>query len=632
MKGFGENKNSKKRDKSFSKSNNNYVNNQLNLASNFFKTGNILLAEKIYSQLLKEGNRSYELLFSYALISRNTLKFKLAKDLLTQSISTYPTKIDHYILFAEILRLEKKFSKAKELLLTARRINSQNSNTLYNLSLLYRDLNETENAIENINHAIKLNPRKYIYNFLKADLLKDIEKLEESRAILNELYLSKNIKDKKDILFLLSNVEQLDSNFLNAEEILLKVIKDYPNFTDAYLNLSDLYFQQKFSKKAKDVISKGIKVNPNIPQMYVNYGMIARSLGDIKDAKKYFLKAISMDKNLFICYLSLSTFYDFADNPNELDYLLNLSIHNLNNNDKAKVFYSRANIYHRLRDFNEASKNYKLANETKRKICLSNKDQLLEKSNKVKKIYYENETKKVVNNSSQELIFIVGMPRSGSTLLENILSLNEEVVDLGEIEILSDIMKTYNPKIKGQNPYEKYVKEVKKLHPNAKITTDKNLFNYMFCPVISKYFENSKIIFCLRNPLDNILSIYRANFTQVYFSTSIEDITEIYIHHYELMKTYFKTYSKTLFFYNYDELVKNPSIEIKKIIDWLGWEWSNKYLAPHENKRSVFTASSEQIRNPIHSKSVGGWTKYKDLLEPAFPLISKNRDLKKYLK
>ena len=247
---------------------------------------------------------------------------------------------------------------------------------------------------------------------------------------------------------------------------------DYPNFTDAYLNLSDLYFQQKFSKKAKDVISKGIKVNQNIPQMYVNYGMIARSLGDIKDAKEYFLKAISMDKNLFTCYLSLSTFYDFADNPNELDYLLNLSINDLNNNDKAKVLFSRANIYHRLRDFNEASKNYKLANETKRKICLSNKDQLLEKSNKVKKIYYENETKKVVNNSSQELIFIVGMPRSGSTLLENILSLNEEVVDLGEIEILSDIMKTYNPKIKGQNPYEKNVKEVKKLHPNAKITTD----------------------------------------------------------------------------------------------------------------------------------------------------------------
>ena len=208
MKGFGENKNSKKRDISFSKSNNNYVNNQLNLASNFFKTGNILLAEKIYSQLLKEGNRSYELLFSYALISRNTLKFKLAKDLLAQSISTYPSKIDHYILFAEIFRLEKNFSKAKELQLTARRINSQNSNTFYNLSLLYRDLNETENAIENINHAIKLNPRNYIYNFLKADLLKDIEKLEESRAILNELYLSKNIKDKKDILFLLSNVEQ----------------------------------------------------------------------------------------------------------------------------------------------------------------------------------------------------------------------------------------------------------------------------------------------------------------------------------------------------------------------------------------------------------------------------------------
>ena len=130
-----------------------------------------------------------------------------------------------------------------------------------------------------------------------------------------------------------------------------------------------------------------------------------------------------------------------------------------------------------------------------------------------------------------ELIFIVGMPRSGSTLLENILSLNQDVVDLGEIEILPDIMDQFDPSNKEFNPYKNYIDQLNKLHPSAKTATDKNLFNYRFCPVINKYFSNSKMILCLRNPLDNILSIYRSNFIKIPFSSNIEDIAELYVHH-----------------------------------------------------------------------------------------------------
>ena len=97
------------------------------------------------------------------------------------------------------------------------------------------------------------------------------------------------------------------------------------------------------------------------------------------------------------------------------------------------------------------------------------------------------------------------------------------------------------------------------------------------------------------------------------------------------MKTYSKTYTNNLFIYNYDEVVLNPSVEIKKIIDWLGWEWNEEYTAPQNNKRTVFTASSEQVRNPIHSKSLRGWKKYTNLLEPALEIISNNRDLKKFI-
>ena len=633
MKGFGVNKNNNLRKLYNSRNDKNlYLKDKLTLAKNYIETKRILLAEKIYAQLIQEGVQSYDLFFSYALLSRNNLKFKVAKSLLNKSISKYPTKVDQYILLAEICRLEKKFPIALDLLLIARKINPRNANTLYNLSLLYRDLDSKENSLSNVNQAIRLSPNNYVYKLLKADLLKEQSNFEGSRLLLKELYSNKNIKDKKDILLMLSTVERLDSNLLMSEEILLETIKFYPKFSQAYLNLSDLYFEQKLSIKAKEILLRGLEIKSTImPEMYVNLGIISRSLGEINEAKKNLLIALSINKNLYKCYMNLSTFYDFAENPDELNHLMNMSTSGINEDDKARVYFSRGNIFHRQKEFCKASENYQSANVVKSKLQDSNKDYLIEKGNKIKDKYHISNVDILESNSKQELIFIVGMPRSGSTLLENILSINNEVIDLGEIEILPNIMRSIDVSTSDNNPYQSYISELNKIHPHAKIVTDKNLFNYIYTPVINRYFKNSKIIFCLRNPLDNILSIFRSNFTEVPYSSNIKDITELYIYHYELMKLYSKSCKNILFTYNYDELVVSPSKQIKKIIDWLGWKWSDEYLSPHKNKRQVFTASSEQVRNPISKSSLEGWKNYKDLLKPACDLILNNSDLSKYL-
>jgi len=431
---------------------------------------------------------------------------------------------------------------------------------------------------------------------------------------------------------MLSTVKRLDKNFNEAEKILLEIIKQFPNFIQAYLNLSNLYFENKISNKAKEIALRGLNINPENPETLMNLGFICRNLGEINEAKQYLLRALSINRKLFNSYMNLSTFYDFSDNPKELEYLMNVPLEGINQEDIIRIYFSRAHIYHNQKKFSDSSKNYKLANDCKSRIYPSNKISLIEKSLKIKEIYFnEKEDLKKFNVKSPDLIFIVGMPRSGSTLLENILSLNQGVVDLGEIEILPEIMDQCIASSIEINPFEKYIEQLNKLQPKAKIATDKNLFNYMFCPVIDKYFKNTKMIFCLRNPLDNILSIYRSNFIKIPFSTNVEDIAELYVHHYELMKLYSETYSNNLFVYSYDKLVMNPTVQIRKIIDWLGWDWSEKYLSPHKSKRSVFTASSEQVRNPINTASLRSWEKYRDLLKPAFPYIAKNKDLRRYL-
>ena len=149
----------------------------------------------------------------------------------------------------------------------------------------------------------------------------------------------------------------------------------------------------------------------------------------------------------------------------------------------------------------------------------------------------------------------------------------------------------------------------------------------MYCPIISNYFPNAKIINCMRNPLDNILSIYRANFLNQSFSFSLRDISNLYVHYFETMEEYKNKYKATIYDYKYEELIQNPNKIIPELIDWLDWEWDDKYSSPHKNKRNVFTASSAQVRKKFYSSSIGIWKEYKELLEPAIEIIKTNKIL-----
>ena len=630
MKGFAENNNASELLKSKSKKIN--FANKLTVAKNLELRGKFKLAENLYYQLIKEGYKSYDLLFSYALLCRNIMNFDQAKKLLFQSISNYPSRVDPYILLSEIARLEKNFSKSEELLLTARKIKPRNSNTFYNLALLYRELDLKDIALDNINKAIKLLPTNHIYKLLKAEINISLNNLDESRSILTNLLNNEKLTDKKHIMLMLSTLERSDKNFEIAEKILLDIILINKNFSEAYLNLSDLYFEKNNSKKAKNILIEGININPKMPQLYINLAIICRSLGEINESIKNHLIAISLNKNLFQSYEHLSDVYDFPNKSSELEYLMNISLRNFSHDDTYRICFARANIFHKRKNFKEASHYYKLANDIKSKLYLSNKKDQIEQGLNIKNSFLNNLCfDESSNEEDKELIFIVGMPRSGSTLLENILSLNENVTDLGEIDYLSQSLSEDFLNSNKRNPYDNYFKLLKNEFPNIKIATDKNLFNYKYCPIIKRYFKKSKIIFCRRNPLDNILSIFRTNFTKLPFTSDLRDITEMYIHHIDLMKIYTDLFKNDIYNYNYDNLVNNHSNEIKKIIAWLGWEWSDKYLSPHKNQRSVFTASSEQVRNPIHNRSLGGWRNYQELLKPAYDLIKNHSDLKHYL-
>ena len=305
--------------------------------------------------------------------------------------------------------------------------------------------------------------------------------------------------------------------------------------------------------------------------------------------------------------------YDFSSHDQLLKPLLEIDIGNLSPKEKIYFCYSKANIYHQNKEYKKSSYFLKIANQEKLKIQPSDIKKKLNTGEYYRNLRIGKDLNTKIINDSSRYLFIVGMPRCGSTLLESILSLNPEVKDLGEVYFLEESLQETDDLVEARNIY---AEKVKLINSEKKIFTDKNLFNFLYCPIIYNLFPNAKIIHCTRNPLDNVLSIYRTNFLNQSFSSSLNDITDLYLYQMKLMHEYKSKFGSMIYSYDHDQVIQKPEETIKYLINWLGWEWSDKYLSPQKSKRSIYTASSAQVRNEINSQFSGYWKNYEDLLKP----------------
>ena len=589
------------------------------------KAGNSLEANNIFQELLNSNSDSFDLLYAYGLFCRDLKNFNLAKRVFLNLINKFPSSINPYILLAEILKIENKFNDAERVLLKAIKIDSNHGDLLYNLSLLYFALRNFDYALAYIDKAIKLSINNDIYKILKSEIYINKFNIDEALFILEDQNNINKIKKDKNkeirINILLADAYLKKRKYEEAEIILLKLIKKYKGLELAYLNLSIVYNNKNQLNKSIQILKKGIDQSPNFLPFYKNLASFYRNSGQLKLAIETNFFIISRNKFDFNSFYELSEIYDFKNHKNELNFLLNTKLENLNPNSKIYASFAISNLLHKQGKFKESAKYLKIANDEGMKYKKSDSILKIKHTELYRSLIIKKSKNKYLENSSN-YVFIVGMPRSGSTLLENILSLNSEVTDMGEVNFLEESIKEAKD---FEDVYELYKKKVTNQFKPSIIYTDKSLFNYMYCGIISNFFPKAKIINCIRNPLDNILSIYRANFLNQSFSFSLPDISSLYKDYFETMEEYKIKYGENIYDYYYEDLIENPNIVIPRIINWLDWDWDEKYLSPHQNKRNVYTASSAQIRKKFYSSSIGIWKEYKELLEPAIEIIKTNK-------
>ena len=389
--------------------------------------------------------------------------------------------------------------------------------------------------------------------------------------------------------------------------------------------LGDIYSDTGNFEKAKYNYKKAISKSPNDDETIYSYANFLIGTGKKKEGIDYLNQALKVNPQHAISYYSLSTIIDVKKDLELKEKILNLEAHNFKKiKDHYTVLFSKAHIFHKLKEFDKSANFLKKANDLKLLDRSSNINELIELSLNIKKNTSLKKSFDIGKFKFLRDIFIVGLPRSGSTLVESILGMNKDVHNLGESAILLNAL--IESKKSNYSEIDRQYLKYSQNFSSTKLTTNKMLSNYMHIPHIASQLEHSKIIYTFRNPLDNILSMYRAKFTGIgnEYSSSLVDSALYYIHHFKIMSFYREKYKEHIYFLNYDKLVNKPHEEIKKLLNWLEFSWNENYLKPYKNKQGFFTASNVQVRSPINNKSVGGWEKYANLLSESLQVFEDN--------
>lgn len=239
-------------------------------------------------------------------------------------------------------------------------------------------------------------------------------------------------------------------------------------------------------------------------------------------------------------------------------------------------------------------------------------------------------------SGSRRPIFIVGMPRSGSTLTEQIISSHSKVYGAGEHRALAEIVHILSQSKDGDfsypqdvakiephawtSPAQQYLSNIERECPaEAACFIDKTLSNFFNLGLIALLFPNTHIIHCRRNPMDTCLSCYFTPFGDakpLSFTCGLEELGFYYQQYHRLMAYWQQVLPIQILDVQYEKMIADQEAESRRIIDFLGLEWEDACLEFYKQKRDILTSSDAQIRKPIYKTSVDRWRPYEKHLAP----------------
>ena len=411
--------------------------------------------------------------------------------------------------------------------------------------------------------------------------------------------------------------------FKEAEKYTRKAIEINPNEPNFHQKLGIILTELDKHKEAEISLRNAIKLNPNDPILHQSLAIILIQIEKPREAEISLFKSIELKPNLARNYYLLATFNLLFKNKLILDKLFSENIlYNQKESDLIDIYFARANILEKRCNYLQASEYLKKANNLNLKIYGSD---YLDFKSKMKSYYINSNEKKITSNKTINYsipIFIVGMPRSGKTITESILACNNRTIQCGEEEALDSAVKKYFEKKNSTKEKDLFKLYIDNLHKDIKkdsIICSTTPLNLIYTGLIISQIKNAKIIFCYRNPLDNIIKIYQKHLGSKHtYSCSVIESAYMWLETYLLMEKYKQTNQSKIYFLKYENLINEQQKEIKSLINWLGWEYNDKYLTPRIDPSTL----SDSVY--LNKDEISIWENYPDLLSPAIKIIENN--------
>ena len=512
---------------------------------------------------------------------------------------------------------------------------------LYQSSNFIKCETETKNLI-------KLNPKvAFLYNLLGL-CLNALNKVDDSEAAYNKgleidpsfamIYNNLGIiyynRSKKNTKF--------QTNIKKAEELYKKCLKLNPKIPEANTNLGNLYNSINKNDEAIKYHKLAISADPKYYFSFLNLAHVYISIGNFTEGKNCLNKAIEQNPNFTLAHRELSRITKYSKDDKHLEKLQELFKNTdiKDSDNKMNLSFALGKAYEDIKNFDESFKYYETANlinRTKINFSLSEENGYF---NEIKKTYNKDIFNKYKNHGKENAspIFIVGMPRSGTTLVEQILSSHSKVYGAEEILLIPELIDKYfsqdklNLFLQGIFDFEKsnfkkmgeeYTLLLKEISNNSERTTDKFPANFLYIGLIKLILPESKIIHCQRDPRDNIFSIYKNYFVgnRITFGCDLNEAVEYYNMYFDLMKFWNNVLPNFILNLKYEDLVEDTENEVKKLLNFCDLNWEDNCLKFYNSKRPIRTASDTQVRSKIYKTSINLWKNYEKFLNKYYKKI-----------
>lgn len=422
--------------------------------------------------------------------------------------------------------------------------------------------------------------------------------------------------------------------FSQSETALRRALKLQPTKVEFQISLAATLILLGHVHEARELLEKVLRLAPRNVDALITMGDLAGKQGRMEEAESLYRRAIEVAPKTARAWAGLVRLRRMTSIDTEwLKNAQATAASGLTPNDETTIHYALGKYYDDVRDFERAFRSYERANELQRRtVGAYDRDQHKRLVDDLIRVHdFEKlSAGKTGMSDSERPVFVVGMMRSGTSLVAQIIASHPDARAAGELQFWLEVMRKHEAEIRQgelaaplrKKLASKYLRVLEKHSPDARRVVDKATFNSDYLGIIHTVFPRARMLYVRRDPIDTCLSCYFQQLSSAFpFALDLPDLAHYYREHQRLVAHWKRVLPKgTLLEVPYAELVANQEQWTRRILDFLGLEWDARCLDFHKTERVVLTSSYWQVRQKIYKSSLGRWHNYRKFVGPLLEL------------